>query len=67
MVRGECNCGVVAFEISAELSGVFVCHCSICRRFTGSNGIAVVVIGNDTFRWIRGEEQISTWKKPNAD
>jgi hypothetical protein len=67
MARGECNCGAVAFEIGADLSGVFVCHCSICRRATGSNGIAVVVIDNDAFRWIRGQEKIATWKKPNAD
>ena len=67
MARGECNCGAVAFEISADLSSVVVCHCSICRRSTGSNGIAVVVIDNNAFRWMRGEEQIATWKKPNAD
>ena len=65
--RGQCNCGAVAFEITADLSEVFVCHCSICRRYTGANGIAVVVIGNDAFRWRRGEDQISTWKKPDAD
>ena len=67
MVRGKCNCGSVAFEIDADLSGVVVCHCSICRRSTGSNGIAVVVIDNDAFRWTRGEDQIATWKKPDAD
>jgi hypothetical protein len=67
MPKGECNCGAVAFEITAELSDVFVCHCSICRRFTGSNGIAVVIVSNDAFRWIRGTEQITTWKKPKAE
>ena len=67
MVRGVCNCGAVAFEISADLSGVIVCHCSICRRSTGSNGIAVVVIDKDAFQWTRGEEQIATWKKQDAD
>jgi hypothetical protein len=67
MASGECNCGAVAFEITCDLSGVFVCHCSICRRATGSNGIAVVVVDNDAFRWIRGEDQVATWKKPDAD
>jgi len=67
MARGECNCGAVAFEIHADLSDVFVCHCSICRRSTGSNGIAVVVIDNSAFRWLRGRETVATWKKPNAD
>ncbi len=48
MATGECNCGAVQFEIAADLSGVFVCHCSICRRSTGSNGIAVVVVSKRT-------------------
>jgi hypothetical protein len=64
---GQCNCGAVAFEIDAVISDVFVCHCSICRKCTGSNGIAVVVVDNDVFRWTRGEELIRTWRKPGAD
>jgi hypothetical protein len=67
MAKGECNCGAVQFTIDAELSGVFVCHCSICRRFTGSNGIAVLVIDNEKFRWVRGQEHIATWKKPGTE
>lgn len=67
MARGKCNCGAVAFEIDAEIADVFVCHCSICRGFTGANGIAVVLVDNDKFRWLRGEDQFSTWKKPGAD
>ena len=67
MARGECNCSAIGFEISAELSDVFVCHCSICRRATGSNGIAVVVVDNAVFRWLRGEEYVTSWKKADAD
>lgn len=67
MAYGECNCGAVAFQLSGDLSGIYVCRCSICRRFTGSNGVAVVVVDNDAFRWVRGEEQVSSWEKPNAD
>jgi hypothetical protein len=67
MALGECNCGAVAFEIDTGLVDVFVCHCSICRKYTGSNGIAVVVIDNNAFRWLRGEDEIASWKKPGAD
>ena len=67
MAAGACNCGAVAFELDVELSGIYFCHCSICRRATGSNGIAVVVIENEAFRWTRGEDQITTWQKPDAD
>ncbi len=67
MTRGECNCGSVGFEISIRLPGIFVCHCSICRRSTGTNGIAVLVVPNQDFHWLRGEAQIATWKKPGHD
>jgi hypothetical protein len=67
MMKGECNCGAVAFEINADPGGVYYCHCSICRRATGTNGIAVIVVDNDAFTWLRGEESIRNWKKPDAE
>ena len=59
MVQGECACGAVAFEINTAVSGIYYCHCSICRRFTGSNGIAVVGVDNEAFRWARGTEHVT--------
>lgn len=67
MATGQCNCGAVAFETTADPGDIYICHCSICRRFTGSNGIAVVVVDNSTFRWVRGEASITSWTKPDAD
>jgi hypothetical protein len=67
MAKGECNCGAVKFEIATELSGIYMCHCSICRRFTGSSGIAVVVVPNEQFRWVQGRDLVTTWKKPGAE
>ncbi len=67
MISGQCNCGSVQFEVDSRPDGVFVCHCSICRRHTGTNGNAVLVVGKDAFRWTTGEAQISTWKKPGHD
>ncbi len=67
MAVGECSCGGVAFEIKGDLLEVFVCHCSICRRSSGSNGMAVVVIDNDQFRCLRGKDLVASWKKPDTD
>ncbi len=66
-MKGECNCGGVRFVLADDPYGIFVCHCSICRRHTGTNGNAVVVVGNEAFRWLGGEDQICTWKKPGHD
>ena len=67
MAKGSCNCGAVAFEITVPVRDVYQCHCSICRRFTGANGIAVVVVPNEAFRWLKGEDNIRHWDKPGAD
>ena len=63
----QCPCGAVRYEVRGDPLFRIICHCSICRRATGSNGIAVVVIDNEAFRWTRGENEVATWKKPDAD
>jgi hypothetical protein len=67
IARGHCNCGAVAFEITTPISDVYVCHCSICRRYTGNNGMAVVVVPNEAFRWVQGADRITHWSKPDAE
>ena len=67
MTLGTCNCGEVSFEIASQIKDIYFCHCSICRRSTGANGIAVAVVCNENFRWIKGESYIKTWTKPNHD
>ena len=67
MMSGECLCGAVAFEIAEQVNDVFVCHCSICRRSTGTHGIAVLVMDNEKLRWTRGEDQINTYTLPGHD
>ena len=67
MIKGKCNCGSVTFEINTEITDVYICHCSICRRSTGSNGISVIVTSNKNFSWIKGKSHIKTWHKPEHD
>lgn len=35
MIKGNCDCGAVSFEIDAVRETVTVCHCSQCRRTSG--------------------------------
>ena len=67
MALGKCNCGDVAFEVLTPVTDVYVCHCSICRRATGTNGMSVVVVNKDCFRWVKGEALVKTWTKPDHD
>ncbi|MFD2165691.1 GFA family protein [Thalassotalea euphylliae] len=65
--RGSCNCGTVTFQIHTVLNDVYICHCSICRKSTGSGGIAVCVVPNTQFEWLTGQNDIKTWYKPGHD
>lgn len=66
MAKGSCNCGAVSFEISADLKDVYVCHCSICRRASGGEAVAVLLVEKDAFHWLSGEAFIATWRKPQS-
>jgi hypothetical protein len=56
MAIGECNCAAISFEISSKISDMYICHCSICRRSTGSGGIAVLLIKNSAFSRLGGKK-----------
>jgi len=67
MIRGSCNCGGVGFEVDGAITDLYVCHCSICRRSTGAQGVVVAVVPNEQFHWQGDEDLVATWEKPNAD
>jgi len=66
-VKGSCNCRAVQFDVATQITDVYVCHCSICRKSTGSGGIAVSIVNSDDFSWLQGEQFKVTWQKPNHD
>lgn len=67
MLKGHCNCENVAFEAELENETVIMCHCTICQRASGVQGVAVLIVDKATFRWLRGKEFIANWSKPGAD
>ncbi len=40
VVKGRCECGAVAFEVTGARQAVTFCHCSQCRRFSGHHWAA---------------------------
>ena len=66
-IRGGCLCGKVAFEIQGPFEGFRYCHCSRCRKATGSAHAANIFIKPEQFRWIRGEEDVRRYDVPEAE
>ena len=56
MISGSCLCGQVRYEIEGKISPIWLCHCSKCRRRTGSAFHASAICGADNFHWRAGEE-----------
>ncbi len=50
-MRGRCLCGTYRFELVGAVAGVGQCHCSQCRKVTGSNGCSMVIVPKEQFRW----------------
>ena len=56
VLTGSCLCGARAYEIDGDIDGVLICHCSLCRKASGSNGLAILKAPAERFRWVRGAD-----------
>lgn len=61
-LTGACLCGAVSFEVSGTLPHLYQCHCSLCRKLSGSASDTATFLDKDQFRWLAGEENISSYK-----
>jgi hypothetical protein len=57
-LRGKCLCGVVCYEVKDEFVYALNCHCSQCRRATGSAFKPFAGIQRDKLKLVRGETEL---------
>jgi hypothetical protein len=61
---GGCLCGRVRFRVSGSFEGFFLCHCSNCRKDTGSSHSANLFSKGATIRWLAGEADVVVFNLP---
>ena len=66
MPTGTCNCGAVAFEIRQPYRFFQYCHCSRCRKRSGSIHAANLAVMVDQLTWLRGESNVKRFEHPAA-
>jgi hypothetical protein len=54
----------VRFEIDRAPGPFELCHCSRCRKASGSSYLAEIAVRSDDFRWIAGREHIAVFELP---
>jgi hypothetical protein len=62
MLKGSCLCGGVRYEIDGGLGAVTNCHCSLCRKMSGSAFSSGMTIPATSFRFTAGEELLKEWE-----
>jgi hypothetical protein len=60
-LTGGCGCGAVRFEVTAPLVFAGYCHCTRCRRRTGTAAAASARAAPGSFRIVSGEEHLGRW------
>ncbi len=57
-IEGLCLCGAVRYRITGEILGFQYCHCSRCRKFTGSAHAANLFTAIENLEWMHGHEMV---------
>ncbi len=65
--KGSCLCGAVEYEIRAPFLFFHHCHCSRCRKNSGSAHASNIFIKHDQFGWVKGEEVVQRYELPTAE
>jgi hypothetical protein len=58
-VKGKCLCGAVSYSAELASPDVTICHCNMCRRWTGGVLMALMPSGKPAFS---GEENIAVYQ-----
>ena len=61
MRSGRCQCAAVRFEFDGEPADAGICHCTVCRRLSGSAFMAYCGVETSAFRVVGGEGELSTY------
>lgn len=65
-MQGKCLCGAVRFEIVGQLPKLYQCHCSKCRKVSGSASNTAMIVKADQFQWHSGYKSISSYETPSG-
>jgi hypothetical protein len=64
MLAGKCYCGAVAYAVADEFTYALNCHCSGCRRVTGSAFKPFAGIARDKLTLTKGADALLIYGKP---
>jgi len=64
MISGGCLCGAIRFEVSRFVGPFELCHCSRCRKASGSAFAAMIGVRAEDVSLLSGREEIRRYEAP---
>jgi hypothetical protein len=64
--RGSCLCGAVVFAVDLPFERFLHCHCSRCRKATGTAHATNAVVKAAALHWLQGEDTVVRYDLPAA-
>ncbi len=66
MHSGSCFCGTVKYEIRGDIGPAYYCHCSRCRKLSGSAFSSNAVVAIADFVVVQGGESLKAFTSDNG-
>ena len=66
MHTGSCLCGAVKYEVRGDLGPAVYCHCSRCRKASGSAFGSNAVVAAKDFVVVEGDDSLKTFSTPQG-
>ena len=60
--EGGCHCGRIRFRVTADLSGVTYCNCSMCTK----KGFLHLIVPPQQFELVSGKNDLTTYRRRQA-
>lgn len=61
-LEGSCHCGAVRFEVTEDFSAVRICHCTTCKKISGSVGTVNGRARTAAIRVLSGDDKLTTYQ-----
>ncbi len=65
-MSGSCLCGSVTYSAKGKANQFWHCHCSRCRKATGTGHASNILMKPESFEWTAGEDLLKRFKVPDA-
>ena len=63
---GSCLCGAVTFKVDGKFDRFYLCHCTHCRKDTGSAHAANLFSSTAKIEWLSGQNKVQTYSLPQT-